>query len=807
MRRRAALLSCLLTLTPYVSMPAAAQEPWQNPPEPILSMLDAERLPTVLISPDNRWLVTLERPALPPIAQLAEPVVAIAGIEINPNTWGPARESAYEGITIRPLMANTDTPVVLPPEARIRNLRWSRDSRYLAFTLTQADGIELWVLDAATGKARSLTEPILNVTYGAPCQWLPGNEGLICKIRIEAGPPPEAETVPTGPIIEASSGRLAPARTYTNLLQSPHDEALFEHYMNSQLARVGLDGSLTPLGNADLVRSLATSPDGQYILRGTFQKPFSYQVPLSRFATRYEVVNLAGEVVYVAAEQPLAEEIPVAFDSVRPGKRSLSWRSDQPATLKWVEALDGGDSRESAEFRDAVYTLAAPFDQSSELLWRTNLRFRGITWGKDDLAIVYEAWYDSRQLKTWRIHPDDPTQAPVLLSQRDFQDAYADPGDPVEVRNEYGRSVLMLASDGESIYMTGNGASPEGVFPFLDQLNLSTGETTRLWQSSGGPFAQVRRLLDDQATAVIIRQQSQTTPPNYYRLQLPEDASTALTQFSDPLPWYADVHKEIVRYDRGDGVTLTATLYLPPGYNAEQDGPLPTVLWVYPQEYKDANVASQVTRSENTFTRPGRDSVLFLLTQGYAILAGPTMPIVGEGDAEPNDTYLEQLVTSAQAAVNYLQNRGVADCRLAIGGHSYGAFTTANLLAHSDLFQAGIARSGAYNRSLTPFGFQGEQRTFWEATETYSRLSPFFAADQINEPILLIHGADDNNPGTYPIQSERLYEALRGLGGTVRYVSLPAEGHGYRSREAVGHVLWEMVSWLDKHVKDSEKGC
>ena len=788
-------------------MPAAAQTPWQNPPEPILSMLDAEQLPTVLISPDNQWLVTLERPALPPIAQLAEPVVAIAGIEINPDTWGPARESAYRGITIRPLNGETSEVVALPANPHIRNLRWSRDSRYLAFTLTQDDGVELWVLEAATGKARALTGPILNATYGAPCQWLPGELGLVCKLRATTTLPPAANPVPIGPVVEENSGRVAPARTYTNLLENAHDERLFEHYINSQLAQVSLDGAVIPIGDPTLVRNFSLSPDGDYILQGTFQRPFSYQVPLSRFATRYEVRDLTGQVVYLAVDQPLAEEIPVAFDSVRPGRRSLSWRGDQPATLKWVTALDGGDSRQPTEFRDAVYTLAAPFTAEPTLLWKTQLRFRGITWGKDNLALAYEAWYDTRQTRTWRIYPNSPDQSPVLLNERDFQDAYADPGSPYEIRNEFGRSVLMVAPDGNSLYYTGNGATADGVFPFLDKVNIETQEAERLWQSSGSPFSQVRRLLDNTADRLIIREQSPASPPNYYQLQLGDDATTLLTQFNDPLPWYADVQKEIVRYERADGVTLSATLYLPPGYSAQQDGPLPTVLWVYPQEYKDASVASQNRRSDSTFTRPGRDSILFLLTQGYAVLAGPTMPIIGEGETEPNDTYIEQLVASAEAAVTFLQNRGISDCRLAIGGHSYGAFTTANLLAHSDLFQAGIARSGAYNRSLTPFGFQGEQRTFWEATDTYFRLSPFVSANQINEPILLIHGADDNNPGTYPMQSERLYEALRGLGGTVRYVSLPAEGHGYRSREAIGHVLWEMVTWLDTHVKSNTNSC
>ncbi|MEM1238731.1 MAG: prolyl oligopeptidase family serine peptidase [Cyanobacteria bacterium P01_H01_bin.26] len=789
-------------------MPASAQtdqtlSTWQNPPEPIASMLDADRLPAVSISPDNQWLVEFERRALPPIAELAEPWVAIAGIKLNPNTWGPAQESSYKGIAVRPLGELESTPIVLPAGARIRNLRWSYDSRYLAFTLTQATGIELWVLDVAEAKAIPLSPPVLNGVYNSPCHWLPGDEGLICKVRPQGmGEPPAEPTAPVGPVVESSQGRVAATRTYTNLLQSPHDEALFEYYFSAQLAHISLDGQVTRLDEPSLIRNVTVSPDGEWLLRSTIHRPFSYQVPLSRFPVRYEVLNRQGQVVHTLADIPLADDIPLAFDSVRPGKRSIGWRTDRPATLYWVEALDGGDASVPADYRDGVYTLAAPFDTPPTEIWRSTLRFRGLTWSSDNFAIASEAWYDSRQLQRWAIFPEAPDTDAVLLDSRDFQDAYANPGSPVTVPGPYGRSVLMLSDDGKSIYLNGGGASPDGVFPFLDRLNLTTLATERLWQAEGDIFSRVTRVLDPKAQNIIVRKESQTTPGNYHQLDLSSGEETPLTEFTDPLAWYADAQKEIVRYPRPDGVMLTATLHLPPGYDAATDGPLPTVLWVYPREFKDRNVASQNTRSEYTFTRPGRGSVLFLLTQGYAVLSGPTMPIVGEGEAEPNDTYIEQLVSSAEAAVDYLVERGVSDrTRLAIGGHSYGAFTAANLLAHSDLFQAGIARSGAYNRTLTPFGFQGEQRTFWETPETYLTMSPFIAAEKINEPLLLIHGAEDNNPGTYPIQSERMFEAMKGLGGTVRYVSLPAEGHGYRSREAVGHVLWEMVQWLDQHVK------
>ncbi|MBE9080198.1 S9 family peptidase [Romeria aff. gracilis LEGE 07310] len=785
-------------------MTANAQATWQTPPEPIASMLNTRRLPTVMFSPRSRYFVALEPSVLPPIASLAQPKIAIAGLQINPKTWEPAKANFFQAISLHRLDDSPAIPIVLPPAPRLRHLHWSFSGRYLAFTLTQAEGVELWLLDVEQAKAQPLTGPVLNAVYGTPYLWLP-DDSLVYKQRPQSTPPPAPPPLPLGPLVEENLGRTAPTRTYTNLLQNPYDEALFEHYLSAQLVKIhpkdGLDSDRQPFTQTQLFRTVLPSPDGQWLLVATLHRPFSYQVPLSRFATRFEVLNLQGEVVHTVADLPLAEEIPVNFDAVRAGQRLVSWRADRAATLFWVEALDGGDANKKVPWRDAVYTLAAPFQDEPRQLWRSTLRFRGLLWGNGETAIAYSAWYNTRQLQMWRLRPDQPDSEPVLIGDRNFQDAYSHPGDPVTAPGPYGWATLLIP-DADRIYLNGRGASPRGVYPFLDRLDLSSGQTERLWQSPERTFSRVRRVLDPQATELIIRSESQTSPGNFSLYNRQTDTATPLTQFADPLPWYRDVRKALVRYRRADGLDLSATLYLPPGYQADRDGPLPVLLWVYPEEHKSRDTASQVTRSEYTFSRPRGSSILFLLTQGYAILAGPTLPIVGEADEEPNDTYLEQLVAGAEAAVDYLVQRGVGKRdRVAIGGHSYGAFTTANLLAHSPLFCTGIARSGAYNRSLTPFGFQGEQRTFWDAPDTYIRLSPFMAAAQIKQPLLLIHGADDNNPGTYPMQSERLYEALKGLGGTVRWVSLPYEGHAYRSREAVGHGLWEMVQWLNIYLK------
>jgi dipeptidyl aminopeptidase/acylaminoacyl peptidase len=804
LRPVAGLAASIVTCAPISVM---AQETWQQPPEPIATMLDTPWFPGVSIAPNHQWLVRLERPLLPSLEELARPRLQLAGLQLNPVLRAPAQAYAFQTLEVQHLPTGKRQPIPLPSSDGIRNLHWSPTGNYLAFTLDQADGVELWVADIVQGTARQLTGPILNNTYGTPCHWISEDAGLLCKVIDEAqGVPPVPPSVPTGPRVEQNLGRTAPVRTYTNLLENPSDEALFEHYLTSVLMRVSLEGDRSPLTPPQLIASAAPSPDGQWIVLRTLQRPFSYQVPARLFPKRITVLNQAGQEVYKVDELPLADDIPVTFDSVRQGRRIVGWRSDRPATLYWVEALDDGDASQATEQRDAVYQLAAPFTDEPTPLWTTNLRFNRILWGHDQFALGVEAWYDTRRVRTWQLNPADPETPPQLLDDRDYQDRYSHPGEPVTVPGPYHRPVLMFSPDGQSLYLKGRGASPAGVYPFLDRWHVGTQEKTRLWQAADPYYEMVVRLLNPQGTQIITRRESPQEPPNYWLRDLATGQTTALTNFADPRPWYRSVKPEVIRYERSDGVLLSATLYLPPEYDPHTSGPLPTLLWVYPEEFKSREAASQVTSAANAFRRPYAYDPLFLLTQGYAVVMGPTMPIVGEGDREPNDTYIQQLTQSATAIVTYLVNRGISQPgQLAIGGHSYGAFTTANLLAHTDLFSAGIANSGAYNRSLTPFGFQGEQRTFWEATDTYIQMSPFTHAAKINEPLLLIHGGNDENTGTYPLQSERLYGAIKGLGGTVRWVELPLEGHGYESREAVGHVLWEIDRWLHHYLEENPR--
>nr|MCU0622641.1 prolyl oligopeptidase family serine peptidase [Gemmatimonadaceae bacterium] len=614
---------------------------------------------------------------------------------------------------------------------------------------------------------------------------------------------PVAPAVPDGPITQqALTGSADRAATFQDLLKSPFDEQVFEHFGTSQLGLVALDGTVVPLGAPAMRTSVEASPDGRFLLVSTISRPFSYTVPLNYFPTRTEVWSLDGAVVKTVVNRPLTERVPWGGDGALTGPRGVQWRRDVEATLAWIEALDGGDGNAKADKRDKIVLLEAPFAGTPRTLVETAWRARGITWGTNTLAIAREGVSKTRRARTWIIDPSGAAP-PRQLWERSSEDRYTDPGDFLTGRDARGQSRLLTTPDGKFAFLAGEGAGPEGDRPFVDRFELATGKTTRLFQSAAPYFEQPIGMLDAAGTVALTRRESKTEVPNYFvRDFVRRIAPRPLTQFTDPAPQFANVTSQLITYTRNDGVKLSATLYLPPGYDKTRDGPLPFFLWAYPLEFRSREAASQVVGSPYRFVRPNGASHLYLLTQGYGVMDNPTMPIVGADGKEPNDSYVEQLTASAKAAVDTIVAMGVADrARIGVGGHSYGAFMTANLLAHTRLFKAGIARSGAYNRTLTPFGFQGEDRSYWEAPDLYERMSPFTYANKIKDPILLVHGMADNNTGTFPIQSERMYAALKGNGATVRYVQLPGESHGYTARESVGHTLAEMTAWLDQFVK------
>ncbi len=804
---RSMRLLALLFLAAFPSL-ATAQQGYRQPPSPIADILDAPQTPAVFVSPDRSWLLLAERASLPSIAELSEPELRLAGVRINPRTGGQSRQVTGTGLRLRAIASANNAPrerrIETPPGARIGGPQWSQDSKRIAFTVTSDSMVSLWVADVASGAARRIQTPALNATIGAPCRWI-DNTRLACKvIPSERGAEPARSTTPTGPVIQEAAGRAAPNRTYQDLLASPADENLFEHYATSRIAIVSTDGSPRLIGDAGIHISAQPSPDGRYLLVLTAHRPFSYVVPVGRFPQRIEVWDLDGRLVKRVTDRPLIEEMSIARDAAVPGPRDAGWRQDAPATLVWTEALDNGDPSSNAERRDRLVALAAPFDGEPRTLFEAGYRIDDVVWSSDRLALVSEGWWKTRRERVSAITPGAAV-GPRLLFDRSSEDRYGAPGSFETVSGPLGTRVLLTTRDGKGAYLNGQGASAEGDRPFLDRIELATGKITRLWRSQAPHFDSIVTVLDPDARRVIMRRESVTEAPNYFLRDLRANRVTALTEFKDPAPQFAGMTRELIKYKRADGVDLSATLYLPAGYDRSR-GPLPFLFWAYPQEFKTAEAAAQVRGSPYRFVRPQGASHLFLLTQGYGVLDDPAMPIVGEGSSEPNDTYIEQLVAGAKAAVDEVVRRGVADReRIAIGGHSYGAFMTANLLAHSDLFRTGIARSGAYNRTLTPFGFQAEERDFWKAQDTYMKMSPFTFAHRINEPVLMIHGEADNNSGTFPVQSDRMFAAIKGNGGVVRFVLLPSEAHGYRARESVGHVLWEMVEWLDRYVKEGKK--
>lgn len=803
MKIRATTIIAFVIFLGFFETGALAQSTYQTPPKSIADLVNAPSTPSVRFSKNGDWMLLMERADNPSIEMLSQPELKIAGMRINPATSGPSREIGIENIKVKQTQSGEEIQITgLPAQPNIGGVRFSLDEKYMAFTQTDGDGISLWLVDFSTNSAKKLTDKIVNDVYGNSVLWTPDNKLLVKAVNPSRGAIPVRPAAPAGPIIQETTGDAAPSRTYQDLLENPYDEKLFAYFMDSQLMEVDLEGNKKPIGPTGMIKSMDLSPDGNYIMVDLIKKPFSYLVPASRFPYDVEIWSKDGKKVKTLAEIPLDENRPTGFDATVTGPRYISWRADKPAVLFWVEAQDGGDARVDMEEREIVYTLDAPFSGTKQKLATSPYRFAGIDWSDDSFAIMSERWSRTRKDIRSIINPSDPSQAKKVIIDRSSDDLYNDPGNPVMIENEFGRYVLQRK--GDLVYMTSPGGSPEGNMPYLSTFNTKTKEEDILWRSQAPYYERVAKVLNDDASEFITIKESTDIQPNYWLVNTKKRiAPKQLTYFENPYESIKGIQKQLVTYKRDDGLNLSAVIYTPEGFEPGKDAPLPVLMWAYPREYKSKEVAAQVRGSQYAFTRVSSGSPLFWVTRGYAIMDRTEMPIVGEGDEEPNDYFIDQLVANAEAAIDEIVDLGIGDRdRIAVGGHSYGAFMTANLLSHTNLFAAGIARSGAYNRTLTPFGFQYEQRTYWEAPEVYFNMSPFSFAHKVETPILLIHGQADNNSGTFPIQSERYYNALKGHGATARLVFLPNESHGYAAKESVNHVLWEMDNWLEKYVKN-----
>ncbi len=799
----------ITTLFILVSITAFAQEDitYKKPSAEILALADYERAPAVSMNSKKEYMLFTFRSTYKSLDDLNQEELRLGGLRINPITNIASTVTYINNLKIRKVQDTKSAPTQvadLPQEAKIANISWSPNGSKIAFTNTTNTGVELWVIDVPTAKATKLTQANVNCNLGMPYSWYNANQSLLVRLipnnrkaLINA-----KKDLPQGPIVSVANGKASQNRTFQDLLKNKTDEQNFETLVSSEIYTISLSGDARLYKVADLYISQSFSPDGNYVMLTTLKKPFSYLVPLSRFPQTSIVYDLAGNEVKVVNEVPLTEIMPKGFAAVRKGKRDMYWRNDKPATLLYAEALDNGDPAVKVDFRDEIFVWNAPFVANPISIAKTKQRISDIEFGDDKTMIITDNWYDTRNAKTYLINPSDPNVPAKIIFDRNFQDIYSDPGSFETKENQYGKRVLAIENG--SVFLIGEGHTPKGQFPFIDQFNLQSLKTNRLYQCSyTNKKEDIFSIEDFKNGVALVQIQSKNEYPNYYfRSFKQKEKLQQLTFNKNPFESIKNVEKEIIKYKRDDGVELSGTLYLPLGYDKTKMEKLPLLIWAYPQEFKDKNSAGQSAKNSNEFTFPNYGSFIFWVTKGYVVLDDASFPIIGEGEKEPNDNFIQQLVANGRAAIDAVDKLGYIDrTKVAVGGHSYGAFMTANLLTHSNDFACGIARSGAYNRTLTPFGFQSEQRNLWDVPEIYNGMSPFYTANKMKKPILLIHGEADNNPGTFTLQTERYFQAIKGLGGNARMVILPKESHGYAAKENILHLLWEQEQFLDKHLK------
>ena len=778
---------------------------YQKPSKEILELVDVPLAPSVLVNDSKDFMILLYRDPFKSIEDLSKEELRLAGLRIDPKTNIGSRVTYYNNLKTKDLANHSNLFQVrgLPLDPKLSNFSFSPDQKKLAFTNTTSFGVEVWVLDLNSNLSKKLTEPKVNANFRDVINWFEDSKSILVKMIPNTNQDiiNTEESIPIGPIVSINDGKKAQNRTYQDLLKNKNDEHNFENLAISDLYKVSLNGKNIKWLSKAMYNRIDFSPDGEYVMVTTIEKPFSYLVPYFRFPYKTVIYTKYGKKIETVVEVPLIEDLPKGFMSVRKGKRKFNWRNDKPASLIFIQALDGGNPEKEVVYRDEVFQLDPPFNGKAKSLIKTINRFRSAIWGNDSTAIIYDYWWNTRNTKTYLFNPSEITFEAEILFDRNYQNRYTEPGNFVTTRNKMGSYVLVLEEG--NTFLNGAGYSEKGQFPFIDQMNLSSKKVSRLYQSEYTDKLENINNYDVEKNQLLVRIESPNEYPNYFIRDLNKKTLSQLTNFPNPFKSIQGIHKEVIDYKREDGLNLSGILYLPLGYDIDKKEKMPMILWAYPREFKDQASAAQKTSNPNKFTYPHYGSPIYWVTKGYVVLDKATFPIVGEGDDEPNDSFRKQLVSNAKAAIDAVDELGYIDRkRIGVGGHSYGAFMVANLLSHSNLFSAGIARSGAYNRTLTPFGFQSEERNYWEAPDVYYNMSPFMHADKMKTPLLIIHGEADNNSGTYPMQSTRYFNALKGLGAKVRLVMLPNESHGYRAKESILHILWEQDQWLEKYVKN-----
>jgi dipeptidyl aminopeptidase/acylaminoacyl peptidase len=758
----------------------------------------ASPTPGTSINDAGTTLLLSDRSSYPTVEDLAQPELKLAGLRLNPNNFGQSRINYITNYRLQNLQTQKITPVKgLPANLKAVATTWNNNQSKIAFAHYTKNSIDIYIIDVATATARKVNKRPANFVMGNMLGW-ENNQTLFYATTLQqASSAPRRPLAPAGPVVQENLGKTAASRTYQDLIKNSYDEKLFAFYATAQMVRNN-NGIETNIGAPGIFGEFSFSPDGNYIYTQQYLQPFSYLVPVNGFAAKHFIADRSGKQVKLLANNPSAETAPIGYDNVQDMPDNFQWHANLPATMMYSQPLDSGIYKKKSDYHDAVYSLAAPFSGQPKEIIKTSLRYGGITFGNENMSLVIEYTQAKQMMKTFTWNEKENSY--TLLNERSMNDAYNNPGSPILAKNKFGNNVIRFVEDGQAMLLSGQGASAKGDLPFLNKYRFATKTTETIWRCEEPYYETVVKVLDADKGIFVTARQSQTETPNLFIRQNGE--LTKITDFKDPQPAMRKVKKEKIFYKRNDGVDLTATVYYPENFKPGEDKPLPIFMWAYPREFKNNADAAQVRGSKYNFTTVSWGSPVFFAANGYCVMDNTEFPIVGEGDKEPNDNFIEQLVANAQAALNKIHELKIGDTsRAAVGGHSYGAFMTANLLAHSRLFKAGIARSGAYNRTLTPFGFQAEQRTYWQAPDVYNKMSPFSHANKIKDALLLIHGEADNNPGTFPIQSERLFNAIKGHGGTVRYVQLPFESHSYAAKENLLHMLWEMDSWLKKYLK------
>lgn len=797
---------------------------YNQPAQGILDIMRAPSPPYPMMSPTKDRILLVAMQDYPSIEKVAEPFLRLAGVRLEPRNRSRHDTPGGYGIaacarqfSIVKVSDGSEKNIDMKKIICAEEPTWSADGKHFFFSNTTENAVELWIGDAQSAKISKISGVTLNPMLGYEAQWMPDQKHILVKlVPKNLGPAPKIKEAPVGPSIQESQGQTGQSSTYEkrDTLNNKNDEKLFDYYGLSQLALIDIQsGQVKAFAKPGMYSQLSVAPDGRHLLVVQITRPYSYLVTSHRFPKKVEVLDISRlEKIErsLIADLPLADRVPIHGEPL--GPRDFFWNPHDPATLMWAEALDGGDWNIKVPERDKVMKQSAPFKTAPFEIFRTIQRFEGLNWFEQrQNALMYEYDENKHWIRALLVNVDQPLQEKKVIFDLSSDEAYANPGSPVMETLKTGYRVIRQRQD--FIFLSGTGASSEGDRPFLDQMDFKTLKTERLFRSDKVSYENFVSFTNTDEKQFLTRYQSPDDMPNLFIRTLGEkvqatageplfsSTKVALTHIPDPTPEVRKIKKKLVKYKRADGMELSFTLYTPPGY--KEGTRIPTILYAYPLDYAEASKAGQVKGSQFTFTR--LRGFRLLLMAGYAIIDNASFPVVGD-PKKAYDTYTEQLVANAKAAVDQAVKMGVADPeRIGVTGHSHGALMTVNLLAHSNLFKAGIATSGSYNKTLTPFGFQSERRSVWEAPEVYQKVSPFFYADKLKTPLLIMHGGDDANPGTTPMQATFLYEAIRGNGGTVRLVMLPHEPHWYSARESNEQQIYEMVRWFDLYLKKGLK--